>query len=306
MAVTGTTFSAKGGTASTAELRALGAQFSAAIASAGMVKTTDTGQVDWTTITWVTGVQTWGYEVWRFNDALQATKPVFIRLLYTQTTQNILGITAQVGTATDGAGNLASMAGTGTSVTTARAICSNGASTSTTTVSPSYIYGDGSALVMAITPDRHIGGATGFGGLLILERARALDGSALGDGVVCFWLAGATTTTTVQTVFLHNLYAQPAALSNEGLFPSASSGTPASTIIGANMYTFPWFTGFTPRLGAPSTMVIGTARNDMTVGNVFACDHYGTSRSFVALTPTYAYAFCMNLNGGLVPALRIT
>jgi hypothetical protein len=69
-------------------------------------------------------------------------------------------------------------------------------------------------------------------------------------------------------------------------------------VFGSNMYTLPWFTGFTPRLGAPSTMVIGTIRADMATGNVFPITHYGASATFVAISPS-GYSLCMGGAGGI-------
>lgn len=297
MAVTGTTFSAKGGTGNTTELRALGAQVSAAIASAGMVKTTDTGQVDWATVTWITSTQTWGYEIWRFNDALQATKPIFVKLVYTQPANPImLQITAQVGTATDGAGNLTSAPNTNTSVTTTNDICKAGTSASITAVKPWYIYGDGSSLVIACYPEGITGSTGGYGGLFILERARHVDGTPLGDGVAILWIAATGSgTATAQSLNHHNLTPQLGAITGgQGALVAAAYIMPASGVFGTNMYVLPYFTGTTPRLGAPSLMVVGTIKADMATGNVFTLTHYGASATFVAVSPTGAYPLGMN------------
>jgi len=306
MAVTGTTFSAKGGTADTTELRALGSQISAAIASAGMVKTTDTGQINWATATWASGSQTWGYEIWRFNDSLQATKPVFIKIVYSQLSSPLmLYMAAQIGTGTDGAGNLTSMAGTGVSVTALADACRGGTSANPATIDQFYVYGDGSSLVLSSHPGRMVAGSAGYGGLLFVERVRHTDGTPLGDGVCCFWMSGYNASTTSQVVLMHNVYPQAGGI-NAGWFP-AQSPQPSSGIPGADMFTVPWFTGFTPRLGAPSQMVVGFCRNDMTVGNTFTCNHYGASRTFVALTPpSPSYSMGMMSSVTFAPAVRTT
>jgi hypothetical protein len=65
------------------DFRSWGSGLSAQLAAIGLVKTSDTGQIDWTTVLKPTSSgQIRGFEIWRFNDALQATKPVFIRLDY--------------------------------------------------------------------------------------------------------------------------------------------------------------------------------------------------------------------------------
>lgn len=68
--------------ATDADFRAWGSALSAGLASAGLVKTADTGQIDWVTVARAAGGTSAGYEVWRMNDAMQATKPVFFKLEY--------------------------------------------------------------------------------------------------------------------------------------------------------------------------------------------------------------------------------
>lgn len=93
-----------------ATYRAWGVVVSAAFASAGLVQTSDTGQVNWTTVTKPTAASTLaGYEIWRFNDTLQSTAPIFIRISYYSGAQSsgnnpVLRIT--VGTGSNGAGTI--------------------------------------------------------------------------------------------------------------------------------------------------------------------------------------------------------
>lgn len=69
--------------ATDAQFRAWGSLVSGKLAAMGLVQTADTGQINWTTVLAPTVLQTvQGYEVWRFNDALQATFPVFFKLEY--------------------------------------------------------------------------------------------------------------------------------------------------------------------------------------------------------------------------------
>ena len=68
---------------SDANFRAWGSYISARFAAVGLVQTADTGQINWTTVLTPAspGLFT-GYEIWRFNDALQATAPVFFKIEY--------------------------------------------------------------------------------------------------------------------------------------------------------------------------------------------------------------------------------
>lgn len=68
---------------SDANFRAWGSYISARLAAVGLVQTADTGQIDWNSVTAPSGINTFqGYEIWRFNDALQASAPVYIKIEY--------------------------------------------------------------------------------------------------------------------------------------------------------------------------------------------------------------------------------
>lgn len=80
--------------------------------TAGLVHTADTGQLDFTTVTTAPHATNVGYKVYAFNDALQATMPIIIKLTFGS---NYMGngdgaissfVKVDIGTATDGAGNL--------------------------------------------------------------------------------------------------------------------------------------------------------------------------------------------------------
>jgi hypothetical protein len=63
--------------------RAYGTAVSNAFANAGWVQTSDTGQINWTTVVanGTTGVYS-GSEIWRMNDALANVAPVYIKIDY--------------------------------------------------------------------------------------------------------------------------------------------------------------------------------------------------------------------------------
>lgn len=92
-----------------AEFRVLGKSISDALAAVGLVRCTDTGQLDWDTVTKpaTTNTQT-AYEIWRFADSEYQTEcPVFLKIAYgTGTSTNAFGISVTVCRGTDGAGNV--------------------------------------------------------------------------------------------------------------------------------------------------------------------------------------------------------
>ena len=96
-----------------ASFRAWGSAISAGLAAVGLVKVAVTGAVDWGTVVRGTSVASgtpWGFEVWRFDDALQATHPVFIKVEYggsnsTNASQALPALWVTVSRGVDAAGN---------------------------------------------------------------------------------------------------------------------------------------------------------------------------------------------------------
>ncbi len=93
-----------------AKFRTWGSTISAGLTAVGLTQTADTGQINWASVTKpvATGTQA-GYEIWRFNDTLHSTKPIFIRIGYGSgavASGNSASTWITVGTGTDGAGNI--------------------------------------------------------------------------------------------------------------------------------------------------------------------------------------------------------
>lgn len=74
----------------------------------GLVQTADTGQMDFTTVLAPTAANVKkGYIIARMDDALQATKPVYVRIDFgSGNVTNSPGIWIQIGTGTNGAGTI--------------------------------------------------------------------------------------------------------------------------------------------------------------------------------------------------------
>lgn len=153
----------------------------AALTAVGMVQTADTGQINTATVTAPTTLGSGGYSIWRFNDALQATAPVFFKLDF-----GVLGsggiprLGLQVGTGSDGAGALNgynllpmkysynSLVGVG-----------DGA---TTTEFASYCSGDGSFVNLILWPG-FLPSGWASGGFTI-ERSRNTMNTPNGDSLL--------------------------------------------------------------------------------------------------------------------------
>ena len=153
-----------------ASFRVWGGGISAQLAAAGFTRASDTGQINWATATRPAAGASGGYEVYRFNDSLQATKPIFIKLSYESAgfNQNYPVIRVTVGTATNGAGVISGIGSTNTVLTMGSSIASPSPSCYCC-ASPSRLY-----LVFAQNPN---GGAH-----LFIERSKDASGQYTGDG----------------------------------------------------------------------------------------------------------------------------
>ncbi len=92
----------------TTTFRAWGTAFAAALEAAGLIKTADTGQIDWATVTFATSTSvSRGYEIRRFNDTLQATKPIFVKITYgNPAAAGGVSLNVQFGVGSNGTGSL--------------------------------------------------------------------------------------------------------------------------------------------------------------------------------------------------------
>lgn len=152
------------------DFRSWGSGLSAQFAAVGLVKTADTGQIDWTTVLKPSAInQQRGYEIWRFNDALQATKPVFIRIDFGSSggAATTPGLWLTVGTGTNGAGTLTGQ------VSTTRQTSPSSAGAA------SYCSGSSSRLNLLSN-----GAASGTFQALCVERTKTGAGVDTGDAIV--------------------------------------------------------------------------------------------------------------------------
>lgn len=204
----------------TAGVRAWGSAISAGLQAAGLVKTSIAGQVDWNAVVHgsISSSEYYnylGFEVYRFSDALQASRPVFIKIGYNYSNEYnrywgnyVLGpptITIEVGTEIDNSGNWTPGA-LKTSVTQHDWLRSYLQGYNTTAngthywkptngaVTPMHTFCDGSSVVSHLgaqhqqQPYWHTpNGTNKFAstpGILWVERTRDADGTPNGNGVI--------------------------------------------------------------------------------------------------------------------------
>ena len=156
--------------ASDAIFRTWGGAISAALSSIGWIQGGDTGQINWTTVTKPTLINTAaGFEIWRMNHTLQATKPVFLKIEYgCSGALSIPAIWITVGTGTNGAGTLTGQVG-------ARQIIGPGSGT--TGVTASYFSGNTSRLTA------YLWDSVSYYTLIMIERTHDGAGADTNLGV---------------------------------------------------------------------------------------------------------------------------
>lgn len=139
----------------------------------GWVQTADTGQVDLDAMTVPVANNTAaGFEMWRLDDALHATHPVFVKVEYGRgSTTTIPGTWWTVGKGSDGSGTI-----TGTLLARTQATQTAGSSPEL----PSYMSGDGSSINIAMWSGLAFGEGSFF---FALERSRSSAGAATGEAV---------------------------------------------------------------------------------------------------------------------------
>jgi len=160
-----------------------GSKLSSAIQAVGLIKTADTGQINWLTVPRSTSGMA-GYEIFRFDDTLQATAPIFLKLEYGGTGNYALFKTT-LGKGTDGAGNI-----TGILHQALQAL--NGNYNSTTDFASYISSGDGSMLNVALWPSFHVS----YSPLLKFCIDRSRDGAGNPTGLGTFMHRYATSTLT--------------------------------------------------------------------------------------------------------------
>lgn len=273
---------------SDANFRAWGSYIAAQLLAVGWVQTADSGQINWATVTAPSGFGNFpGYEIWRMNDALQATAPVYVKIEYGESSANADGPAVRIsfGSGSDGAGNL-----TGT---TSTPLVSQGASV--TTSFPLRGSGDSSRFVILFD-------YTGGGGFFFsIERSKDATGADTAEAVIYLYKTGTSGAglgiqawdTTLGTKSGNPFTGVGA------LFPNASSFASGSQIgVAPIMPEKPIF--MNPILGA-----VGYYTGDITTGNTFVAYMYGVAHQYYGGNSALASGIAFRGAGGGTEALAI-
>ena len=240
-------------------------EISVQLAAFGWVKTSDTGQIDWNTVSRPTAANNAvGYEIWRMDDALQSTAPVFLKIEYGSGASSATqpGIWLQLGTATNGAGTL------GGTTTTRAQLSSNGNSNIAQVMKFS---GAPNRFCCALAPEfNNAASMIAFG----IERLHNDAGADVDTGVALFGIAN--TATKFQAVMPKaGLGAAPAQENVLGAITPQS----ASSVRGTRFGLYPVF----PFLGEmlnPLRNAVVYFNNEITAGLNITATHYGAAQVF--------------------------
>ncbi len=247
-----------------AAFRAAAQQWHDALSAVGLVQTSDTGQINLTTVAKPGAANaSAGYEIWGFADTLQATVPVYIKIEYgTSGGANLFGIWITTGASTDGAGTLGTIKTNRIQMQTT--------SVGSTTPWKCWVSGSTSRCTIAMYVDS---GGTNYASVATVERILDISGNDTALGAVqATALRNASSTSQVITPSGN----QPAALAELGLVMPFSSSAWAN---GADVYTGPVFPvgwGVKP----PLTGMLGYFGGDITTGVTQTISVYGNNRTY--------------------------
>lgn len=260
------------------DLKLLGSAISAGFSSAGLVKMSDTGTIDWDAVSSLpANSSTIGTEMWRFNDSLQATKPIYIKVVYHKGIGDSLLMSFGVGSGTDGALNITGTYLSLTALTASPSTSYNDGTNPRRTL----ISGDGSGIYACINLD-HQGpaGASLTRGRFVVDRFRNSDGSPSGNGL--FVLVG----TTTASVWLANAYDT---VNNVTITSTPIAHIPCITPTGLSVkqvnggIPLGIFYGFIPSVGIyRSKMLLAIPAADQSAMSQFDTTFLGSTRKYIS------------------------
>lgn len=189
-----TTWSSAPDHATDALFRSWGSGLSTALSTVGLVQTADTGQINWSTVVRAGVNSDAGYEIWRFNDTMQATVPIFVKFYYgTYTPASSLRLLVEVGSGSNGSGSLTGLQTPSASLWGASPSVPFAVGLGDTTSRSNWAASDQSGLVLALwnnssqTPSRFV---------LVIDRFREPTGVSSPYGWITEFVTGAGSTGT--------------------------------------------------------------------------------------------------------------
>ncbi len=276
-----------------ATFRAWGSDIAARLATAGLIQTADTGQINWVTVLRPAINAYGGYEIWRFDDTLQATSPVFIKIEYgTSNNAATPAIRVTISSGTNGAGTPTGLVSTATVNYASGALVAN----ANITNFPSHaVHTEGFfALVFKM------GAGASSLTLFAFSVSRSVDntGAATADAVVMLGCGNSNSATADPPVSILNYSTSTVNNVSTGADLGFMPSRMTSSVTGADQQLFiHWIAlpKMTPLIGTGSyilselglnsesgTALVGTTpRNYLAVGNSFRKSAYNGSGAVI-------------------------
>ena len=254
------TFSVAMTNATDAQFRAWGKAISDSLQAVGIVKTADSGQINWATVAAPTAANTqMGYEIYRFNDTLQSTAPVFIKLDFgsgSSSTRPALWIS--VGTGSNGSGTI-----TGEILPAQQNVA--GASSTAMT---HYVSGSSNRFVIAIQ-----GTSSNYQIVLTVERTHNSSGSDTSNGVMVNRIA------SVNSVYSQHyiLFSDSSVVTTSQIMCLTPAGLSGAKSPDINLYPVRFFT---PGEGPVSNCLVGYISGDFALNSSYTVSVFGIDRTF--------------------------
>jgi hypothetical protein len=251
-----------------ATFRAWGADLSAAFAEVGLVKTADTGQINWTTVSRPATNTVAGYEIWRYADS-----SVFLKIEYGngQSTNDSFTLHITVGQNSNGSGTL-----TGATSTRSLTVLSNsGISAAGTSRQSFLVYKDGFL--------GFLGYRNAFGGnipLCFFAVCRTTDAAGAPDsrGITVYTTPTANLPRAQAVNFQTGVALSPNTTGDFVVIPMGIT----SSIIGIDTQCFLHWTALP--LVLPNPYVATVISSEVPSGSTFSTTLVGTTpRTYVAL-----------------------
>lgn len=251
-----------------AEFRAISQFIANTLEAGGVIKTSDTGQINLTTATFPGANNTAaGYEIRRFSDSLQATAPIYIKIEYARGGgANFYDWFVTMGTGSDGSGNITGVKFTRTQL---------GVAINFTSL-PCHVSAGTSWFVLYLGANN----ASTTPALLSLERSKTATGADSNRGIYLF-----ANKSPQQSRFVDFIGGTTPAneTSNLGCFAPTqqTSGLHSS----GDVAIYPYYFFGVGETMPPSRNIVGGFRSDFTGGNSYVCNLYGQSQTMLKPLP---------------------
>jgi hypothetical protein len=281
------TWSMVGYSTNDASFRAFGSTLRTKLTALGLVRTADTGQIDWTTVTRPgTNAYAAAPEIWRFNDALQATAPIYFRLRFGTPNNGSpagVAIAVQVGTGSNGSGALTGLLSTEVSCHGQQSPSYGGA----TAQYASLVDGKFSMLL-------NVGSGASE---CLLSIHRSCDNTGADTATGCIIAVRATTNDALMAIQCLNFASVTQTQTSVQGYNTLRFGNLASSAVSGNYQAYlVW--GCYPAASA-QVGLLGYVSGEVQNGNTFTCTPFGsTSRTYLAAGGSLGY-----IGNGLRPAI---